>query len=192
MGVSAEKPMIANYSEYIDRFLFAKGLKGAKSPGEHHFVAAYLLPKLFEINSIVPDYINPDGTKGITGDIVYFEEGRHSLGIEVKFGSIRLTKNEFNSWIVNEDTSQHPDIFIGIGTKGIIVLPWHEFREAYLSTAEIKEPTAIQQGYGPQKSVDVLFAAGKGTGYFPRSADNSEAQVNETRFVSRLQALVLR
>ena len=113
--------MITTYTDYINRFILNKGSNGVKSPGEHHFVAAYLVPKLFGINQLVPDYINPDGTKGIMGDIVYFKNGNHHLGIEVKFETICLTKNEFNSWIVNEDTSQHPEIFIGIGTSGIIV-----------------------------------------------------------------------
>ena len=96
--------MIPTYTDYINRYILKNGLGDNKSPGEHHFVAAYLVPKLFVINQLVPDYINPDGTKSITGDIVYFKNGSYRLGIEVKYGTIRLTKNEFNIWIVIEDT----------------------------------------------------------------------------------------
>ena len=88
--------MISTYTNYIDRYMINSGLNGATSPGEHHFVSAYLIPKLFAINGIVPDYINPDGTKKIIGDVVYFRDGAHHFGIEVKFQTIRLTKNEFN------------------------------------------------------------------------------------------------
>jgi hypothetical protein len=184
--------MITTYSDYIDRFLLPKGLNGAKSPGEHHFVAAYLLPRLFVINQIVPDYINPDGTKGITGDIVYFRNDVHYLGIEVKFGTVRLTKNEFNSWIVNEDTNQHPQIFIGIGTDGIIILSWHKFREAYLTLSGITNPQPILNGYGPQKEVNVLFKSGNDEGYLRRGLNKSEAEKLESEFVQLLEKSVIR
>lgn len=184
--------MITSYTEYIDRFLLHKGLNGAKSPGEHHFVATYLTPKLFSINQLVPDYINPDGTKGITGDIVYFKNGSHHLGIEVKLGTVRLTKNEFNSWIVNEDTSKHPEIFIGIGTAGIIILFWHEFRETYLASAGITMPQPITKGYGPQKTVNTLFHAGGGKGYLPKGGSESEAQKYESEFEQLLREAVNR
>ena len=59
--------MLETYSEYIHLFLSKKGLSNRPCPGEHHFVSAYLVPKLFSINQRIPDYINPDGTKGILG-----------------------------------------------------------------------------------------------------------------------------
>ena len=62
-----------------------KELANRPCPGEHHFVSAYLVPKLFSINQRIPDYINPDGTKGIIGDIVYYQDHEHQFGIEVKF-----------------------------------------------------------------------------------------------------------
>ncbi|RKZ57142.1 MAG: hypothetical protein DRQ44_16085, partial [Gammaproteobacteria bacterium] len=102
--------MINTYSEYINRYITNRGLNGTKTPGEHHFVSACLIPKLFAINGIVPDYINPDGTKAIIGDVVYYRNGAHHFGIEVKFETIRLTKNEYNNWIVNEETSEHPNL----------------------------------------------------------------------------------
>ena len=182
--------MINSYTEYINRFLLHKGLCGAKSPGEHHFVAVYLLPRLFNINQLVPDYINPDGTKEITGDIVYFNNGRHHLGIEVKFGTVRLTKNEFNRWVVTEDKSMHPEIFIGIGTNGIIILSWHEFREAYLASVGITKPQPISSGYGPQKSVNSLFQESHGKGYLPRGRNEIEAQEYENIFLQLLREIV--
>jgi len=183
--------MITTYTDYINRFILNKGSNGVKSPGEHHFVAAYLVPKLFGINQLVPDYINPDGTKGIMGDIVYFKNGNHHLGIEVKFETIRLTKSEFNSWIVNEDTSQHPEIFIGIGTSGIIILSWHEFRKAYISSVGIAIPQPINKGYGPRKAVNVLFHQGEGKkGYLPKGGSESEAQKYESDFLQLLRNTV--
>lgn len=185
--------MINSYTEYIDRFMLHEGLNTAKAPGEHHFVAAYLLPRLYKINRLVPDYINPDGTKEITGDIVYFKNGNHHLGIEVKFGTVRLTKNEFNSWVVNEDLSRHPEIFIGIGTAGIVVLSWHVFRVDYLASAGIEAPKSITKGYGPQKSVNALFQSGqRREGYLPKGRDESEAQKYEDRFIELLQEAVNR
>jgi len=130
--------MIDSYTEYIERFMLPVGVKSLKAPGEHHFVATYLLPRLFNINQIVPDYINPDGTKEITGDIVYFKNGYHHLGIEVKYDKIHLTKKEFNNWVANEDASKHPELFIGIGTVGIIILSWQRFREVYLSAIKME------------------------------------------------------
>ncbi|MBU1863913.1 MAG: hypothetical protein KKH94_09645 [Candidatus Omnitrophica bacterium] len=179
--------MINSYTEYIEQFLLCKGIT---PPGEHHFVATYLLPRLFEINQLVPDYINPDGTKAIIGDIVYFKNGNHYLGIEVKFGTIRLTRNEFNNWVVNEDTARHPKVFIGIGTVGLIILSWREFRKAYFASAGIKMPRPISEGYGPQKTVNSFFLAGRGKGYFPRGRNESESQEYESKFLKLLREAV--
>jgi len=179
--------MIGSYTEYIERFMTDKGRGSLKAPGEHHFVAAYLLPRLLIVNQLVPDYINPDGRKEIAGDIVYFKNGDHHLGIEVKFGTIRLTKNEFNSWIVGEDSSEHPEVFIGIGTAGIIILSWHDFRKAYLASAHITVPKPVTV-YGPQKSINVLFQVGQEEkGYLPKGRDESEAQEYEHKFLQLLQ-----
>jgi len=180
--------MINTYTNYIDRYMITRGLNDATSPGEHHFVSAYLIPKLFAINGIVPDYINPDGTKKIIGDVVYFRDGVHHFGIEVKFQTIRLTKNEFNSWIVNEDISEHPELFIGIGTEGIIILPWHEFRNAYIRSADITNLAPITKGYGPQKSVNTLHKAGnRAIGYFPKANNETDSNQYELQFLQLLQ-----
>ena len=34
------------------------------------------------------------------GDVVYYRDEEHHLGLEVKRGTIRLTSREFNEWIV--------------------------------------------------------------------------------------------
>lgn len=130
-------------------------------PGEHHFVAAYLAPKLFSMNKKVPCYINPDGTKGIRGDIVYYENNQHKLGIEAKLGKIHLTPNEFNQWIVSSDESKWPEIFAGIGETGIVIAPWGEFRETYIKTVRKRRknwvPIKIEKNYGPIRSVDQIL-----------------------------------
>ncbi|MBK9595448.1 MAG: hypothetical protein IPO57_08850 [Rhodocyclales bacterium] len=102
--------MLNTYSEYIDRYLSKSGLSKRPCPGEHHFVSAYLVPRLFKLNQRVPDYINPDGTKGIIGDIVYYKDHEHQFGIEAKLSTIRLTRGEFNEWVVTTDPSRWPHI----------------------------------------------------------------------------------
>jgi len=178
--------MIATYSEYIDRFLIRGGRDGFKSPGEHHFVATYLLPKLYSLNNIVPDYVNPDGTKGIVGDVVYFRNGYHHFGIEVKFEVIRLTKNEFNSWIVDTDSSNHPNLFLGVGTAGIIILPWADFRNDYLKSINQRVTSTIEKGYGPQKAINELFKIGESPGYLKKCEQKSEYDDYESRFLNLL------
>ena len=121
--------MISSYAEYIERFAKREGLAEKVAPGEHHFVAVYLLPKLYSINGTIPDYVNPDGTKRILGDIVYFKDGAHFLGIEVKVETIRLTANEFNNWILETDAEKHPNVFVGVGTKGLVLQSWRRFNK---------------------------------------------------------------
>lgn len=162
-GVSIKDSLVLEtYSEYIHLFLSKKGLSNRPCPGEHHFVSAYLVPKLFSINQRIPDYINPDGTKGIIGDVVYYKDHEHQFGIEVKLGIIRLTKGEFNEWIVNTDETKWPHTFIGIGTKGIAMCSWKEFRNAYIKSVREKDPKwkpeTLTDGYGPMKSVNVLLS----------------------------------
>lgn len=103
--------MIRDFSEYITQHMTESGLSHRPSPGEHHFVSIYLVPRLYRINKRVPDYVNPDGTKKVIGDVVYYKDHEHQLGIEVKLGTVRLTKNEFNTWIVNSDEVEWPHTF---------------------------------------------------------------------------------
>ncbi len=186
--------MLNTYTEYIDLYLNKSGLSNRPCPGEHHFVSVYLVPRLFGLNQRVPDYINPDGTKGIIGDVVYYKDQEHPFGIEVKLGTIRLTKGEFNEWIVNEDTSRWPQTFVGIATDGIAVCSWLDFRTAYIESVKEKDnswsPTHITEGYGPMKSVNLIFAK-LGNDKFFRKAENFEqAKILEKSFIESLKDLI--
>ena len=71
-------------------------------PGEHHFVAVYLLNKFNKI----PDYLNPDGMKGKCGDIVFeSKNSKKQISIEVKIGKTGFcfSKNETNFWFVEKN-----------------------------------------------------------------------------------------
>ena len=152
--------MVPSYSEYIRRYIDRRTTTSPPCPGEHHFVATYLLPKLYELNTVVPDYVNPDGTKSVIGDIVYYRDDRHYFGIEVKLGTVRLTKREFNEWIVRNDPTRWPNLFLGVGRKGVVLAPWSDFRSSYVSPVKEKKigwtATEISDGYGPMKAVDEL------------------------------------
>ncbi|MFC1481086.1 hypothetical protein ACFL6E_02440 [Candidatus Neomarinimicrobiota bacterium] len=183
--------MIRTYTEYVHRYMSHEGLEGKASPGEHHFVAAYLLPRLFEINHVVPDYINPDGMKRIGGDIVYCLDDGSIFAIEVKDTVIRLTMNEYNNWIVDKEQSQHPDIFIGIGTSGLIILPWQQFRDMYLSIKGIINPHRIDSGYGPSMKVNSLFHTGEVKGFFETGHSTAESEQFESDFIAILRSLLI-
>ena len=183
--------MIDTYSDYITRYITPGGLNGNKLPGEHHFVAAYLLPKLYQLNGVVPDYVNPDGTKGLIGDVVYFKDGSHRCGIEVKLGTIRLTRNEYNKWIVGDDKTCWPNVFLGVCSAGLILLSWPKFRALYISSVSTGtpawSPAAIERGYGPFKSVNMLFAATNQSARFSISLDASFAKKKEAQFLGALE-----
>ena len=182
--------MLNTYSEYIDRYLSTSGLSKRPCPGEHHFVSAYLVPRLFALNQRVPDYINPDGTKGIIGDIVYYKDHEHQFGIEAKLGTVRLTKGEFNNWIVNEDSSLWPHTFIAIGTTGMCLCSWAEFRAAYIASVVEKSkswtPRPINKGYGPMKSVNTLLLKLPAGKVFRKGASVAEYAELETAFIQAL------
>lgn len=181
--------MLNTYSEYIDRYLSKSGLRERPCPGEHHFVSAYLVPRLFKLNQRVPDYINPDGTKGIIGDIVYYKAHEHQFGIEVKLGTIRLTKGEFNEWVVNTDSSRWPRTFIGIGTTGIGLCSWAEFRAAYISAVAGNNdwvPSSLSEGYGPMKSVNMLLLKLPNGKFFRKGANPKESADLEAAFIEAL------
>ena len=113
--------MIQTYSDYITNYIIEPRNSKRPIPGEHHFVAAYLAPKLISLNGRVPDYINPDGTKAILGDVVYYKDNKHHFGIEVKLETVRLTRREYNHWILGADEDNRPDVYIGIGSDGVCV-----------------------------------------------------------------------
>ena len=182
--------MIDTYSDYIARYITPSGLNGNKMPGEHHFVAVYLLRKLYKLNGVVPDYVNPDGTKGLIGDVVYFKDGSHRCGIEVKLGTIRLTRNEYNKWIVGDDGSCWSNVFLGVCSAGLILLSWPKFRALYVTSVSTGipawSPSAIERGYGPFKSMNMLFGATNQSACFPISVDARVAKKREAQFLDAL------
>lgn len=187
--------MINTYSDYIKLYLHKSGLGDRPCPGEHHFVSAYLIPRLYGINQRVPDYINPDGTKGIVGDVVYYKDNEHHFGIEAKLNVIRLTKGEFNNWIVNTDGQQWPDTFIGIGTSGIGICSWAEFRLAYIAAVGRTDagwtPRVISRGYGPMKSVNKLFSELSYGKFYRLGASEKETIQLEESFMEALRTEIL-
>ena len=184
-------PMIATYSEYLKKHLHPEALAGSPCPGEHHFVAAYLVPRLFLLKGKVPDYINPDGTKGIIGDVTYYEDGDHQFGIEVKLGTVRLTKGEFNAWIVLDDVDKWPHIYVGVGHTGITVCPWSEFRASYIRAVQAKtkgwQPEILEAGYGPMKNVDVLAGYVPKQRHFAYREDAADADAGEKLLMQALK-----
>lgn len=184
--------MIETFSDYIDRYICRPKNSDAPIPGEHHFVSAYLIPRLFHLNRQVPDYINPDGTKGIIGDVVYCINGAHDYGIEVKLETIRLTKNEFNAWIVADDPESWPQTYIGIGAKGICICSWANFRKSYIASVRAKNdswlPQEIDKGYGPSKSVDILCDYLDQNWCFEKSTSATEAKEGEASFLFCLKS----
>ena len=186
--------MIGTYSEYIRRFVLKRGLSGNKCPGEHHFVSVFLVPVLHSISGLVPDYVNPDGTKKLIGDIIYFKEGAHHCGVEVKFGTVRLTKAEFNNWIVSGRADLSPNVFIGISGSGVLLLSWNDFRQSYVQAVQAYspgwQPKDIEDGYGPTKSVDVLCALRASTGFFRYTEDSAEAELQQANFQSALGRMI--
>ena len=182
--------MLTTYSEYIDRYLSKSGLSNRPCPGEHHFVSAYLVPRLFKLNQRVPDYINPDGTKGIIGDIVYYKDHEHQFGIEAKLGTIRFTRGEFNEWVVNTHSSRWPHTFIGIGTSGIGLCSWARFRATYISAVARHNgwvPSLLSEGYGPMKSVNMLLPKFPNGKFFRKGANLMESADLEASFIEALE-----
>jgi len=181
--------MISTYSEYIERYVLRSG-RSAPLPGEHHFVAAYLVPRLFTVYDVVPDYINPDGTKSVTGDVVYRHGSADQVSIEVKLETIRLTKNEFNSGIVHSVASKRPSLFLGVGSKGLVLTTWANFSEMYVSSVRQSRPAwipaEIESGYGPQKQVDAVFNLFADAHRFPCKSDQRAAKREEDRFMTAL------
>lgn len=139
-------------------------------------------------------YVNPDGTKKPVGDVIYFKDGAHHYGIDVTLGTIRLTREEFNSWIVDEVENKRPDVFIGVGASGLLVLTWKDFRELYVRAVRAREPSweakRIESGYGPLKRVDVLCRSCVRNVFFEHSEDLSISSSGQARLVAALSALL--
>ncbi|MBR4248199.1 MAG: hypothetical protein IKQ13_14565 [Treponema sp.] len=106
-------------------------------PGEHHFVAVYLLSKFNRI----PDYLNPDGMKDKCGDIV-FENKTKQFSIEVKIGktSFCFSKNETNSWFTDDKTEPFPNYLIALTQNYLFIIEWKKFSDLFV---RLKKPKMI-------------------------------------------------
>ena len=162
-------------------------------------MAVYLLPKVMKIYNRVPDFVNPDGTKKIIGDIVYYKDGQHHFGIEAKLKEIRLTAAEFNNWILLTNSAKHPDVFVAIGTSGLILQAWSRFRAVYhcLKQGLLPLKPLRPKKYAPQLGVNALIrrmetgANTIGQEVFPIcDIDSPESQVQERRFEAALRKLL--
>jgi hypothetical protein len=111
--------MIATYCEYIHKYIIGK----KPFPGEHHFVTVYLVPKIYKLTGKIPDFVNPDGTKNINGDIIYEDD---KIYIEAKYNKLQFTKSQYNNWIINK-SNQCPNYIIGISGGGILFQDWNIF-----------------------------------------------------------------
>ena len=100
-------------------------------PGEHHFVAVYLLNKFNKI----PDYLNPDGMKGsLSGDIGFKKENK-SFSIEVKLGkknsmsSISFTASQYEKWFVKSEDI--PNYLIVLIKDSFFIIEFATFLKKY-------------------------------------------------------------
>lgn len=188
--------MIETYSSYIDEFLTLPRTENRPVPGEHHFVSSYLVPRIYAIRKRVPEYINPDGTKGINGDVVYYDAGQHQHGIEVKLGKIRLTSGEFNNWIVSTRCKYWPECFLALGSAGIALCSWSEFRDAYIKLIQLSngsdwEPKEIApKKYGPIREVNALLPLLESNSVFHHRAEQKQAASSEESFIEALRGAI--
>ncbi len=149
------------------------------TPGEHHFCSIYLLNKFNRL----PDYINPDGTKGVAGDIVFFQRSGPTIStqkttinhkklalaaygltqnskftIEVKYEKIKFTKEQYNTWFVKN--SQEPDFLIALTDNYLFIIEWLTFGDIYSSCLYPSGYTEIK-GYSKNITEDELIKSGK-------------------------------
>ena len=149
------------------------------TPGEHHFCSIYLLNKFYRL----PDYINPDGTKGITGDIVFYQRKGPTISaqkttiqnkklalaaygltqnpkftIEVKYGNIKFTKDQYNTWFKND--MEKPDFLIALTENYLFIIEWKSFADIY-SSCLYPSGHEIIKGYSKTISEDDLIKSDK-------------------------------
>ena len=119
-------------------------------PGEHHFVAVYLLNKFKKI----PDYLNPDGMKGKCGDIVFeSKNSKKQLSIEVKIGKIGFcfSKNETNFWFVEKNRKEPlPDYLIALTENYLFIIEWKKFSDLFI---KLKNPQKIVSKSGNSNKI---------------------------------------
>ncbi len=189
------QPMIETYSQYIRNYIReqSSSRQKQKCPGEHHFVATYLLPKLFEMTKRIPDYVNPDGLKKVLGDLVYHDGDKHRFGIEVKLGVVVLTNYEYNKWIVQTSAAEWPDVFIGVSADGIALSSWASFREAYIEAIKKNDQKLKRKetGNGPTKRLHLLKDSFIRNGeWHAFSTNEAEDASREVQFLNRLRTYV--
>ena len=162
--------------EYKTKYLDIK----EKIPGEHHFVAVYLLPHFHKI----PDYVNPDGTKSFCGDIGFCNNSK-LFSIEVKIGkkSFTFSKNENNNWLVKKEEPL-PNYLIALTLNYYFIIEWDIFSSIF---ENLKHPKIIVDGrknslsISEKELVSELQKLHKNTCFFNLSEKNIERNI-ETRF----------
>ena len=91
-----------------------------------------------------------------------------------------------------EDSSRWPSTFIGIGTTGIGVCSWAEFRAAYIESVVKKDkswnPSRITKGYGPMRSVNTFFSKLPSGKFFRKGVDKEESDKLEASFIQALRS----
>lgn len=181
--------MLKTYSQYIALYIREKPPRNKRHPGEHRFVAAYLLPRLNQVTKRMPYYVNSDGMKRIAGDVVYYSGARLCLSFEVKYNVVPLTNNEFNRGICEREGKDWPTVFIGVCAEGLVILEWREFRRRYLRLKYRSQvPGRIRpRSYGLLLDVARLIETG-GDGIFPFRDDSAAANRVEAGFRKALRA----
>ena len=141
--------MINSISLYINNYIVP--FPNNDLPGEHHFVALYLVPKIYKLLNKIPNWVNPDGMKRKPGDIIYDD-----LSIEVKYLKINLTKTQYNEWIIGN--KKKPNILIALGRKTICIINWERFVKYYQYILKTKNKKIVpyKSGYTPLINTDIL------------------------------------
>lgn len=173
---------IPTYCDYIDTFV---DKSWDYYPGEHHFVALYLLPRLMTFDWLgVPYWVNPDGMKKQWADVIYYEVTAKSrtcsLAIEVKQlpkrrNSFSVTKAQYGLW----SGGFQPHLFVFLGKHGLALLPWPEFRKIYLSSPQ----TVKGRNAKPISATRIPWG-------FPSYEDKKFWEGAEKKFMSELRTWV--
>ena len=130
-----------NYGEYVQTYR-------DYNPGEHHLVAVYLAPLIHKISSRYPIYINPDGMKEQSGDLIY-AHGDSRISIEVKLEKLCLTSTQCQS-------DYRPGQLLYFDRNGIWLSDWDSFYQEYIAIRDrrIREDGSKFRRYGPTVSID--------------------------------------
>jgi hypothetical protein len=206
--------MISTYCDYINKYVLQPHRRAKGDvPGEHHFVSVYLLPRLSRFPFLpVPHYVNPDGQKFVTGDVVYYNyeaekvccyKPSHLLSIEVKLenphdGWIKLTRNQYYCWIRKECPPDQeikivdvPDCFIAVSAHGIAVMPWEQFRPLFISTVYSDGLRELPKKKGRPTNTKPFRMSGlqwnTSCFCFPYSAAKEDWEDRERRFLECLE-----